>query len=105
MRRRALTPRQKAYLEAVRVLAPTLPQAPTAADVARHLGITRKGARQPLLALIRKGYLTDVPVVIRAGYALTPTGEAETSGGIVCWQPGCDGQALAGSDYCASHQD
>lgn len=77
MRKRALSDRQRAYLDAVLVLAPTLPQAPSAADVARHLGITRKGARAQLRALVRKGYLAEVPVVIIAGFALTAAGEAE----------------------------
>lgn len=78
MRKRPLSARQRAYLDAVRALAPTLPQAPGAADVARHLGITRKGARAQLRALVRKGYLVEVPVVIIAGFALSPTGEAES---------------------------
>ncbi len=70
-RQRALTDRQDAYLEAIERLTAELGSAPTAADVARQLGVSRKGVAKPLRALLRKGYLTDVPVVIRAGWALT----------------------------------
>ena len=79
MRKRPLSARQRAYLDAVRELTAPGREAPGAADVARHLGITRKGARPQLRALVRKGYLTQVPVVIIAGFALTPTGEAEVA--------------------------
>ena len=78
---RAPTDRQKAFLAAVRRLLETTGKAPTAADVARELGITRKGARPQLQALEDKGYLEGVEITIRAGWRLTDAGEQHATDG------------------------
>ncbi len=65
------TDRQSEFLAAIARLTERLGRAPTAADIGRELGITRKGARPQLNALRDKGLVRDVPIVIRGGWALT----------------------------------
>lgn len=70
------TPRQGAFAHAVRDLDAGGDRAPTAALVARAMGITRKGARLQLRALMRKGLVKPVPITVIAGWRLTEAGEA-----------------------------
>lgn len=69
------SPGQKDVLEVVRAL--TAEGATTSAvAIAGRLGISRQLASRQLAALERKGFLADVPKVIRSGHwALTPAGK------------------------------
>lgn len=78
--RKPATDRQKDFLAVVRRLKAATGKRPTAAAVARELGITRKGARQQLDALRAKGFTTAVEVVILDGWDLTPAGERLLAG-------------------------
>jgi hypothetical protein len=78
--RKPPTARQKDFVAVVRRLVAATGELPTAAAVAREMGITRKGALQQLDALRVKGYLTAVEVVIRDGWNLTQSGEALLAG-------------------------
>jgi len=77
--RRAATDRQRAFLDAIRRLSEQGQTAPTAADIARELGITRKGARPQLQALEQKGLIEGVEVTIRQGWRLTDAGESDAT--------------------------
>lgn len=73
--RKPPTDRQKDFLAVVLRLKAATGKRPTAAAVAREMGITRKGARQQLDALRAKGLATAAEVVIRDGWDVTPAGE------------------------------
>jgi DNA-binding IclR family transcriptional regulator len=69
------SPGQEGVLAAVRQL--TAEGATVSAvAVAERLGMTRQHVSRQLVALERKGFLTDVPKVVRSGHwALTPAGK------------------------------
>lgn len=74
---RPATDRQSAFLGAVGELTVRLGRAPSATEVAAHLGISRIGARKQLQNLASKGLLVDVPKVVSSGqWALTELGAA-----------------------------
>ena len=70
------TERQEAFLDAIATLGRD-PEgnAPTMAAIGRELGIGRHGTRPQLESLERKGLVRRVPIVITAGWELTPLGE------------------------------
>lgn len=69
------SPRQEDVLEAVRELT-AAGVAASAVAIGDRLGIPRQVASRHLVALERKGYLADVPKVVRSGHwALTPAGK------------------------------
>lgn len=61
------TARQNDYIEVVRQLTRDNGRAPSAADVAERMGITRQAALQQLQALESKGLLCDVPKMVSSG--------------------------------------
>lgn len=63
-RLRPATDRQGEFLEAVVALTESLGHAPSNSDVARHMGVSRWGARRQLMALEQKGLLKDIPKVV-----------------------------------------
>jgi predicted ArsR family transcriptional regulator len=63
----APTARQREFLDVVAELTTELGEAPTAADIARRLGIGRTGARAQLMALEAKGLLVNPPVTVPSG--------------------------------------
>ncbi len=68
-------PRQQDVIAAVRELAAAGEQT-SASAIAARLGISRQLASRQLAALERKGFLADVPKVVRSGnWALTPAGK------------------------------
>ena len=71
----APSPRQADVIDAVRALTEEGLQA-SAIAIAERLGISRQLATRQLAALERKGFLADVPKVVRSGnWALTPAGK------------------------------
>ena len=75
---RPATDRQRDFLAAVVELTAELGHAPSAADIAARLGMSRQGAEKQLHALETKGLLSDVPRMVRSGqWQLTEAGEAE----------------------------
>lgn len=69
------SPRQADVLEAVRKLS-AAGERVSAIAVADLLGITRQLAARQLVLLERKGFVADVPKVVRSGnWALTKAGE------------------------------
>lgn len=69
------SPRQEDVLAAVRALTEA-GEAASAIAVGERLGISRQHASRQLAALERKGFLADVPKVVRSGHwALTPAGK------------------------------
>lgn len=64
---RQTPPGQASVLEAVRELVAAGEPA-SAVAVARRLGITRQAATRQLLALERKGLVTDTPRIVRSGH-------------------------------------
>lgn len=76
------TDRQTEWLEAVVLLTERLGRAPDNRDVAKHMGVTRWGARRQLMALEAKGLLSDVPKVVSSGqWALTDAARKVRAGG------------------------
>lgn len=72
---RKATVRQLDFLDAVYALTKQLGRAPSAQEVADHVGVTRWGARRQLLALEAKGYLQDIPKTVSSGqWGLTAKG-------------------------------
>lgn len=68
-------PRQHDVIDAVRALTAE-GAAASASAIAARLGISRQLASRQLAALERKGFLADVPKVVRSGnWALTPAGK------------------------------
>lgn len=69
------SPGQADVLAAVRALT-AAGEAASAIAVAARLGMTRQHVSRQLAALERKGFLRDVPKVVRSGHwTLTPAGE------------------------------
>lgn len=69
------SPGQESVLAAVRELAAAGAQV-SAQAVADRLGISRQQATRQLALLERKGFVADVPKVVRSGHwALTPAGK------------------------------
>ena len=71
----APSPRQEDVLAAVRALSDAGSQV-SAIAIGERLGITRQQATRQLALLERKGFVRDVPKVVRSGHwALTPAGK------------------------------